>query len=96
MRKYSMIFLVGFIFICATLFAETVLNGKKYERLIIRNATIVEGNGTPAWGPADIVIEQNKIVDVVPLDPVAIKEGEGSRPKGDTEIDATGKYVLPG
>jgi hypothetical protein len=84
------------IFFIANSFGASVENGKRYQRFIIRNATIVDGNGTPARGPVDIVIEGNKITDVVPLDLVAIAEGEGVRPKGDIEIDATGKYVLPG
>ena len=84
------------ILFIANSFAASVENGKRYQRFIIRNATIVDGNGTPASGPSDIVIEGNKIVDVVPLDLVAIAEKEGVRPKGDIEIDATGKYVLPG
>ena len=84
------------VFFIANSFAASVENGKRYQRFIIRNATIVDGNGTPASGPSDIVIEGNKIVDVVPLDLVAIAEKEGVRPKGDIEIDATGKYVLPG
>lgn len=100
MRKHSFVLFLGFVFCCSILFGQSngsaSLHGKKHKRLAVRNATIVEGNGTPAWGPADVVIEGNKIVEVVPLDPVAIKEGEGSRPKADTEIDATGKYVLPG
>ena len=96
MLKRWIIVLFGFIFLSSGLSAETVAHGKKYKRLVIRGATVIEGNGTPAWGPADIVIEGNKIVEVVPLDPVAIKEGEGVRPEGDTEIDAAGKYVLPG
>jgi Amidohydrolase family len=86
----------AFLLMYTSLFGASVENGKRYERLIIRNATVVDGNGTPAAGPYDIVIEGNKIVDVVPLDLVAIAEGEGVRPEGDTEIDATGKYVLPG
>ncbi len=65
-------------------------------RLAIRNATIVDGNGTPASGPYDIVIEGNTIVEVVPLDPVALKAGQARHPAADREIDATGKYVLPG
>src|SRR5918996_1632459 len=96
MRKQWIILSLGFIFVSSILSAETVVHGKKYERLIIRNATIIEGNGTPAWGPADIVIEKNKIVEIIPLDPVALKEGEGKRTEGNTEIDATGKYVMPG
>ena len=75
---------------------QTIASGKRYPRLIIRNALVVEGNGTPAAGPMDIVIENNTIADVVPLDPVAVKRGEAKRPAGGVEIDAGGKYVLPG
>jgi imidazolonepropionase-like amidohydrolase len=75
---------------------QKIESGKRYARLVIRNATIVDGNGTPASGPKDIVIEGNRIAEIVPLDPVALKEGRARRPEGDAEIDATGKYVLPG
>src|SRR5262249_47581976 len=44
-------------------------------RLAIRNALVIQGNGTPAEGPYDILIENNRIVDMVPLDPVALKAG---------------------
>jgi imidazolonepropionase-like amidohydrolase len=73
-----------------------VTHGVRPARLVIRNATIIDGNGTPARGPADIVIEGNTITEVVPLDPVAARRGAGRRPSGDVQIDATGKYVLPG
>lgn len=36
-----------------------------YERLIIRGATMIEGSGYPALGPVDIVIEGNRIEEVV-------------------------------
>lgn len=75
---------------------QPVASGKRYPRLVIRNAMIVDGNGTPASGPKDIVVEGNTIAEVVPLDPVALREGRAKRPAGDVEIDATGKYVLPG
>ncbi len=73
-----------------------VRSGQRYPRLVIRNATVVDGNGTPAAGPKDIVIENDRIVDVVSLDPVAVRAGTAKRPAGDVEIDATGRYVLPG
>jgi cytosine/adenosine deaminase-related metal-dependent hydrolase len=57
---------------------------------------IVDGNGTPASGPKDIVVEGNTITEIAGLDPVALREGRAKRPAGDVEIDATGKYVLPG
>ncbi|MGH9944721.1 MAG: amidohydrolase family protein [Pyrinomonadaceae bacterium] len=75
---------------------QTVTSGRRYPRLVIRNALVVDGNGTPASGPKDIVIEGNTIADVVALDPVALQRGEARRPAGEVEIDATGKYVLPG
>ena len=75
---------------------QSVVHGKRPPRYAIRNATIIDGNGTPASGPKDIVVEGNLITEVAPLDPVSLKRGEAKRPAADVEIDATGKYVLPG
>src|SRR5262245_58590646 len=75
---------------------QAPVSGKRYPRIVIRNAMVVDGNGTPASGPKDIVVAGNTIAEVVSLDPVALREGRAKRPEGDVEIDATGKYVLPG
>jgi len=75
---------------------QNVVHARRSPRLIVRNAMVVDGNGTPASGPYDIVIEGNRITGVVPLDPVAMKRGDARRPTGDVQIDATGMYVLPG
>jgi len=84
----------------STIHAQTTIksptSGKRYQRLVVRNAMIVDGNGTPASGPKDIVIEGNTISEIIALDPVALNRGNAKRPAGDVEIDATGKYVLPG
>ncbi len=74
----------------------TATHGVRAPRLAIRNATIVDGNGTPASGPADILIEGNRITSVTFLDPVALRSGTARRPFADREIDAAGRYVLPG
>jgi len=74
-------------------------SGQRPQRLIVRNATIIDGNGTPASGPADIVVDGDTISRIVWLDPVAVRSGTARRPAGGAgtaEIDATGKYVLPG
>ena len=63
--------------------------------MAIRNAIVVDGNGTPAAGPKDILIENNKITAVVAIDPVSLNHGARRLP-ADVEIDAKGKYVLPG
>jgi imidazolonepropionase-like amidohydrolase len=80
----------------AAAMAQTApVSGRRYPRLAIRNAIIVDGSGTPASGPYDIIIENNRIVDVVELDPVALNRGAKRLP-APIEIDAKGKYVLPG
>jgi hypothetical protein len=74
-----------------------VQSGKRYSRIVIRNAMVVDGNGTPASGPKDLVIESGKIAEVVSFDPISALQGTARRPAaGDVEIDAAGKYVLPG
>ena len=73
-----------------------VTHGQRVRRLAIRNALIIDGNGTPTRGPMDIIVEGNVITEMVSLDPVALRAGRSKRPAADAEIDATGKYVLPG
>ncbi|MBT8320090.1 MAG: amidohydrolase family protein [Eudoraea sp.] len=70
-----------------------------FKQLIIRGATLINGNGAPPQGPVDIVVENNRItrVSVVGYPGVAINPD--NRPKllpGGHELDATGMYILPG
>jgi imidazolonepropionase-like amidohydrolase len=68
-----------------------------FDRLVIRGVNLIDGSGAPPRGPVDIVIEGNRITDVVSVGvPNVPVEVEG-RPGGATrEIDATGWYALPG
>ena len=73
------------------------VSGKRVKRTVVRGAIVVDGSGKPAAGPFDIVIENDVITQIAGFDPIAAKEGKARRPaKGDVEIDAAGKYVLPG
>jgi imidazolonepropionase-like amidohydrolase len=76
--------------------AQAPISGKRAESLAIRNAIIVDGGGTPAIGPADIIIKGNRIDQIIWLDPVSAANGSARRTPAATEIDASGKYVLPG
>jgi hypothetical protein len=79
--------------------------GERYDRLILKNATVVSGRGTPRSnramppeGPVDIVIENGRIVDMIPVDPVNVArygEDAGEASQGHV-LDATGMYVIPG
>ncbi len=70
-----------------------------YPQLILRGVTLINGTGAPAFGPVDIVIEGNTIVQAKivgsansPIDP-------DDRPKlkaGGREIDLSGHFVMPG
>lgn len=70
-----------------------------FSQLILRGVTVVNGTGAPAYGPVDVVIEQDRIVRVemvgnpgVPIDP-------SKRPAlapGGRELQLDGHYVLPG
>jgi len=72
-------------------------SGKRLKRIVVRNAMVVDGSGKPAAGPFDIVVENDLITQIVGLDPVAVKDGTARHPAaGELDIDATGKYVLPG
>jgi imidazolonepropionase-like amidohydrolase len=68
-----------------------------FERLVIRNATVIDGSGAPARGPMDVVIEGNRIAAVVKTEYIAGDMRPADRPEqASKEIDATGMYVLPG
>ena len=69
-----------------------------FPELILRGVNVITGEGAPIRGPVDIVINQNRITDIVSVGypQVPIK---GKRPQAGpntTEMDLTGHYVLPG
>ena len=70
-----------------------------YSTLILLNATIIDGTGSPARGPVDIVIKNDVIQQIVPGDAVSRgRDGAAASevPAGGRVIDATGMYVIPG
>ena len=80
-------------------FAQNTLAEGPFKQLILRGVTLINGNGAPARGPVDIVIEGDKITDVKVVGNPGITTDPNNRPqlkKGGKEIDGTGKYALPG
>jgi imidazolonepropionase-like amidohydrolase len=68
-----------------------------FDRLIIRGATIIDGTGAPPWGPADIVIEGNRITEIRGVGAPGLPIDPERRPQNAArELDAHGMYVLPG
>jgi imidazolonepropionase-like amidohydrolase len=70
-----------------------------FKRLILRGLTVIDGTGAPPMGPVDIVIEKNRIVDLVSVGSPGMPIDPEERPKanpGDREMDMSGMYALPG
>jgi imidazolonepropionase-like amidohydrolase len=75
----------------------------QYDQLIIRGAYLIDGTGAPATGPVDVVVEDDRITQVTTVGTPGITiDPEGRPPLLDgadlktREIDAHGKYLLPG
>lgn len=70
-----------------------------YDRLIIRGGTLIDGTGSPALGPVDIVIEGNRIAEIRNVGYPGVPVNENRRPQAsenDKVLDAEGMYILPG
>ena len=69
----------------------------QYERLVLRGGYIIDGTGAPAYGPADVVIENDRIAEIRVVGTPGRPINPDRRPaRGDREIDVHGKYILPG
>jgi imidazolonepropionase-like amidohydrolase len=72
-----------------------------YGSLVIRGATVIDGSGSPAFGPADIFVEGNRITRVALTDAISREEEKAEasgvkRKAPDRVIDGKGMYVMPG
>ena len=70
-----------------------------YTQLIIRGVTLINGTGAPPLGPVDIVIEQNRIVQINSLGSPGSSIDSAKRPQlkpGGKELDCNGMFALPG
>ena len=69
-----------------------------YTQLILRGVNVITGEGAPARGPVDIVIEDDRIVNIVNVGhpDVPIVASRPALKDGGRELDLEGAYVLPG
>ena len=77
---------VFFLFIVVFCNAQSSSKEGPFDKLIIANAMIIPGHGGPAYGPADIIIEKNRIVQIISYNG---KTGRGIKdkiPKGNRII----------
>jgi cytosine/adenosine deaminase-related metal-dependent hydrolase len=69
-----------------------------FERLVIRGVTMIDGTGSPPFGPVDIVIEGDRIVEIdgAGTPGLPMKDADFFNDTATTEIYASGWYVMPG
>ena len=58
------ILLVALIFSFSSFAQDDYLGEGPFPQLIIRGVTLISGDGAPPRGPIDIVVENNKIVNI--------------------------------
>ena len=69
-----------------------------FQRLVLRGVYMIDGTGAPAQGPVDIVIENDRIVEIAVVGFPRLEIDPDERPplNGGRELDLSGMYVLPG
>jgi hypothetical protein len=70
-----------------------------WPQLIIRGVTLINSTGAPPIGPVDIVVENNRIVNIANVGAPGVSIDTKRRPQlkeGGKELQAEGMYLLPG
>jgi cytosine/adenosine deaminase-related metal-dependent hydrolase len=67
-----------------------------FQRVVLRNVTMIDGTGAPAQGPVDIVLSGDRIAEIKTIGAPGKIDPSARAAKGDYELDLTGYYVLPG
>jgi imidazolonepropionase-like amidohydrolase len=70
-----------------------------YTQLIIRGVMLIDGTGAPPIGPTDIVVKNNRIVNIQTVGYPGVAINADRRPKlesGGRELNCEGMYLMPG
>jgi hypothetical protein len=103
MRKHFLLYISLILFIAVPAQVKKAPDRNEGEgpwpQLIIRGVILINGTGAPAIGPVDIVVEKNRIKQIVNVGPPGIIIKADNRPKlaaGGKELNAEGMYLMPG
>ncbi|MEZ2410738.1 amidohydrolase family protein [Bosea sp. RCC_152_1] len=66
-----------------------------HRHIKLSNARIIDGTGAPPWGPADLLVEDGRIVDLAKSGKARFP-APAPQPEDVLEIDCTGKFLTPG
>lgn len=101
LKRAPLIYLIGFCLLCyqwvsaaPPAASDRETGDGPYQRLILRDVTVVNGEGAPPRGPLDVVIENDRIAAIRSS---GDDETERQVREADTRVlDLAGHYLLPG
>src|SRR5688500_14721300 len=67
-----------------------------FPTLTIRNVMVIDGTGAPPFGPANVIVENNRIARIVNVPTPGVASREPTPAPGPNNIDGTGMYLMPG
>ena len=67
-----------------------------FPTLTIRNVTVIDGTGAPPFGPANVIVENNRIARIVNAGTPGVPSREPAPAPAPNIIDGTGMFLMPG
>ena len=67
-----------------------------FPTLTIRNVMVIDGTGAPPFGPANVIVENNRIARIVNAGTPGVPSREPAPAAGPNTIDGTGMFLMPG
>ncbi len=67
-----------------------------FPTLTIRNVMVIDGTGAPPFGPANVIVENNRIARIVSAGTPGVPSREPAPPAAPNLIDGTGMFLMPG
>src|SRR5688500_5117108 len=67
-----------------------------FPTLTIRNVTVIDGTGAPPFGPANVIVENNRIARIQNAGTPGVPSKEPAPAPAPNVIDGTGMFLMPG
>ena len=67
-----------------------------YPTLLIKNVTVIDGSGSPAYGPVNVVVKRNTIDRIDRVDPISAWPRDRRRGAGGPRHRRHRMYLMPG
>lgn len=92
-KSHNPVVILIILIFCGIVSAQnrSIESGQRYDRLIIRNVIVLDGNGTPPSGPSDIILNDNTIESIR-----RARRNNDAYADEAHILDGSGMYLMPG